>query len=93
MGIIYQTNKKTGITYAYQNESYWDKEKKQSRAKRKLLGKVDPVTGDIISTRSYKKKDHKAELVPAKPGPVAITKYQRCFFGATYLFDQIGKAL
>lgn len=93
MGIIYQTNKKTGITYAYQNESYWDKEKKQSRAKRKLLGKIDPATGDIISTRSYKKKEHKAESTPAKPGPVAITKYQRCFFGATYLFDQIGKTL
>lgn len=25
--IIYQTNKKPGITYAYNNEPYWDKEK------------------------------------------------------------------
>lgn len=24
MGIIYQTNKKTGITYAYENEAFWD---------------------------------------------------------------------
>jgi hypothetical protein len=25
-----------------------------------------------------------------KPGPVPMTKYQRSFYGATYLFDQIG---
>jgi hypothetical protein len=56
MAVIFQTNKKTGITYAYQNEPYWDKEKQQSRAKRTLIGKVDPVTGEIIPTRSYKKK-------------------------------------
>ena len=54
MAVIFQTNKKTGITYAYQNEPYWDKEKQQSRAKRTLIGKVDPVTGEIIPTRSYK---------------------------------------
>ena len=29
MAVIFQTNKKTGITYAYQNEPYWDKEKQQ----------------------------------------------------------------
>ena len=46
MAVIFQTNKKTGITYAYQNEPYWDKEKQQSRAKRTLIGKVDPVTGE-----------------------------------------------
>jgi hypothetical protein len=40
MGIIYLTNKKTGITYAYDNQAFWDKEKQQSRAKRKLIGKV-----------------------------------------------------
>jgi hypothetical protein len=33
VGIVYQKNKKTGITYVYQNEPYWDKEKQQSRAK------------------------------------------------------------
>ena len=38
MAVIFQTNKKTGITYAYLNEPYWDKEKQQSRAKRTLIG-------------------------------------------------------
>ena len=33
-------------------ENYWDKEKKQSRSKRKLIGKIDPVTGEMIPTSS-----------------------------------------
>jgi transposase len=91
MGIIYQTNKKTGITYAYQNEAFWDKEKQQSRAKRTLLGKVDPSTGKIIETRPYKSKvQEQPQVNNAKPGPVPITKIQRSFYGASYLFDQIG---
>ena len=53
MGIIYSKNKKTGITYAYDNKPYWDPEKKQSRADRKLIGKLDPVTGEIVETRPY----------------------------------------
>jgi hypothetical protein len=36
-------------------------------------------------------KGHNAQITPAKPGPISITKYQRCFYGATYLLDQIGK--
>ncbi|THF80825.1 hypothetical protein E6C55_10100 [Cohnella fermenti] len=26
-----------------------------------------------------------------KPGPIPITQMKRCFYGATYLFDEIGK--
>lgn len=90
MGIIYQTNKTTGITYAYENEAYWNKEKQQSRSKRKLIGKVDNETGKIVPTRAYKKKS-KVASSDVKAGPVPITAYRRSFFGATYLFDQIGK--
>jgi transposase len=92
MGIVYLTNKKTGITYAYNNEPYWDKEKQQSRAKRTLIGKVDPQTGAIIPTRAYQKKQHIDVDERPKPGPVPMTRFQRSFFGASYLFDQIGKA-
>ena len=49
--IVYQTDKKTGIKYAYESTSYWDKEKKQPRSKRKYIGKVDPETGEIIPCR------------------------------------------
>lgn len=50
MGIVYQKDKRSGITYAYENHSYWDKEKKQSRSKRKLIGRLDETTGQIIET-------------------------------------------
>ncbi len=36
--VIHQTDKRSGITYAYKSVSYWDKEKKQSCAKRTLIG-------------------------------------------------------
>jgi transposase len=92
MGIVYHTNKKTGITYAYENKAYWDKEKKQSRSKRKLIGKVDPETGEIVPTRAYKKREQPtAKDSSPKPGPAPIAMIRRSFYGASYLFDQIGK--
>ena len=59
--IIYQKNKKSGVVYAYENHSYWNPEKKQSRANRKLLGKVDPLTGNIVPTRGRKSKEDAEE--------------------------------
>lgn len=50
--IVYQTNKKTGITYAYESVSYWDKEKQQPRSKRQYIGRVDDETGEIIYKKS-----------------------------------------
>jgi hypothetical protein len=50
MGIIYQKDKRSGITYAYENTAYWDKEKKASRSKRTLVGRVDEETGEIVAT-------------------------------------------
>jgi hypothetical protein len=50
MSIVYQTDKRSGITYAYESKAYWDKEKKQSRSKRTLIGRVDPETGEIKKT-------------------------------------------
>lgn len=38
--------------YLYQVESYWDKEKKQSRQKRIYLGKKDPLTGEVIKEKN-----------------------------------------
>ena len=55
--IIYQQNKKSGITYAYEDHPYWNPRKKQSRSRRILLGKVDPLTGDIVPTRGRKAKE------------------------------------
>ena len=50
MGIIYQHDKRSGITYAYESQAVWDKEKKMSRAKRILIGRLDTETGEIVPT-------------------------------------------
>lgn len=58
MAIIKQYHKDTDTTYVYESTSYWDAEKGQSRSKRKVIGKIDPVTGEIVPTgkRGRKKK-------------------------------------
>lgn len=88
--IIFQTNKKTGVTYAYESVSFWDKEKKQSRAKRKCIGKIDPETKKIVPTR---KRAVDSVENRAKRGPVPAAQVSRSFYGATYLFDEIGETL
>ena len=94
MAIINQYDKRSGITYVYESTSYWDKEKQQPRSNRTLIGKRDPVTGEIVPTDGRRKKKHGSEMVvSAKPGPVPITVANRRFYGATYLLDEIGHSL
>ncbi len=63
MAIIKQYHRDSQTTYVYDSQSYWDAEKGQSRSKRKLLGKLDPKTGEIIPTgqRGRKKKERPEE--------------------------------
>ena len=58
MSIIKQYHQDTNTTYVYESEYYYDKDKKQSRSKRKLIGKIDEETGNVIPTgkRGRKKK-------------------------------------
>lgn len=62
--IIKKLNKQTGVTYVYESESYWDKEKKQPRSKRKLIGRIDEETGEIVPTggRGKTKKREAADI-------------------------------
>jgi hypothetical protein len=64
MAVIYQHDKRSNITYAYESHSYWDKEKKMTRAKRTLIGRVDVETGEIMPTdgRGRKNKIKKEPL-------------------------------
>ena len=91
MSRVNQYDKRSGITYVYESTSYWDKEKKQPRSKRVLVGRLDPDTGKIIPTDGRgKRRNHMNIENPAKRGPVPATRTERLFYGATYLFDQIG---
>lgn len=57
MSLVKLKDKRTGTTYIYESESYWDKEKKQPRSHRKLIGKLDEETGEIVPTgKSGRKK-------------------------------------
>jgi transposase len=84
--IIHQKDKRSGITYAYESISYWDKEKKQSRAKRKLIGRVDETTGEVVPTdgRGHRRGQAKTDV---------STGSTRSFYGATYLLDAVGEKI
>lgn len=90
--IVYQKDKRSGLTYAYESISYWDKDKQQSRAKRKLIGRVDTETGEIIPTDGRCRSKKEMSTI-AKRGPVPVTQTSRSFYGATYLLDVIGEKL
>ncbi|MBR1643538.1 MAG: hypothetical protein IJ683_14600 [Butyrivibrio sp.] len=50
MSVQYYRNSKTGRTYAYESVAKWDPEKGYSVPERKYLGRVDPITNEIIPT-------------------------------------------
>ncbi len=90
--IVYQKDKRSGITYAYQSISFWDKEKKQSRARRTLIGRVDNITGEIVPTDGRNRKKG-VDKISLKPGRPIIDCIKRTFYGATYLLDDLGEKL
>lgn len=63
MSISKSYNKNNNTTYVYDvYENYWDKEKKKYVQKRRMIGKIDPETGEIVPTRSRKKSSAPAPL-------------------------------
>ena len=60
MAIVKQYHKDTNTTYVYESTSYWDADKGQSRSKRRVIGKIDPATGEVVPTgkRGRKKQDN-----------------------------------
>ena len=92
MAMVKQLDKRSGITYVYESVSYWDREKKQPRSKRTLIGRLNPTTGEIVPTDGRGKRRAQKEDDPAvRKGPVPVARTNRLFFGATYLLDQIGE--
>ena len=57
MAIVKVHNKARNVTYVYESVSYWDKELKQPRSHRKLIGRIDPNTGEVVPTARRKKPD------------------------------------
>lgn len=88
MAIIFQKDSRTGITYAYESISTWNKEKKYSTSKRRLIGKLNTETGEIVPTDGRMRKEK-----GVKSASKTISQYTRRFFGATYLLDAIANKL
>ena len=62
MSISKSFNKQNGVTYVYEvTENYWDKEKKRPKTKRKLIGKIDPETNEIVPTSRKKKPAYRGD--------------------------------
>ncbi|MEN6352195.1 MAG: hypothetical protein ABFD02_01960, partial [Bacteroidales bacterium] len=93
MAIVFQTDKRSGITYAYQSVSHWDKEKRQSRCTRTLLGRADPMTKEITSTDGRGRRGKQAQETTITKSDASSSNgfANRCFYGATYLLNSIGE--
>ena len=83
--IVHQKVK--GKTYAYEAESYWDREKKAPRQRRRYLGVVDEGTGQIIEKKFQRDikaaKDYgPAYLLDQIAGELKLRKKLSDAFGA-----------
>jgi hypothetical protein len=83
---IVKYKNQSGIEYAYDQTSVYDPVKKQSRPVRKYLGRVDPETGEIISTKGKRgrppkagkaaKHPEEASAVPGVPGEEMVRELE-----------------
>ena len=64
MGEVHCRDPRTGIVYVYSSESYWDKEAKKKRERRKLIGKMDE-NGNMIPTNGKPGRPRKQKEEPA----------------------------
>lgn len=66
--VVRATNKKTGVTYLYENHPYWDKEAKQGRSRRKCIGRLDeagnPVYNDYYLHREASRTEGADGAIP-----------------------------
>mgnify|MGYP003852239661 CR=1 FL=1 len=80
--IIDTFNKQQGYWYVHRDQSYWDKEKKQTRHVRTTIGKRLSKDGPIIYNDRFK-----AEQLQSIPPDVAISRTQQ--LGETLILDSM----
>lgn len=75
-----------GTVYVYENVSFWDKQDKKPKSKRKCIGHRDPVTGEVVPNGTPGGV-RRGQPAPSKPE-------KRCEIyacGTTLLFNQVAK--
>jgi hypothetical protein len=75
-------NNPNGKKYAYENISYWDKTTKTTKHKRRCIGHVDPISGDIVPNRG------KGDALPSKTQTCIVQG-----IGVSLLFDRIAEEI
>ena len=61
MSVVYHTDRRSGTTYAFESTPRYDPERKQSRPIKRYLGRVDPITHEIIPTSGRRGRLKKSE--------------------------------
>ena len=79
MAVIHQKDKRSGITYVSESVSYWDKEKKQSRSKRKLIGRLNEETGEVIPTDGRGRKRSPGYVPDEASAPRTLKEYREAY--------------
>lgn len=79
MSITKSRDNRTGTVYVYESESYWDKEKKAPRNRKKLIGKLDEATGEIIPTGKRGRKLKAEQQGTAKDGTLEQMDYKKLY--------------
>ncbi len=92
LAIVKQKDKRSGITYVYESLSYWDKEKKQPRSKRTLIGRLDPESGKILPTDGRGKRRVQKEPPPVLPEAKLSLTRPRFSASAAFLLRLAGAA-
>lgn len=96
MSLIYVQPKGRNVTYVYESRSKWDPDKKQSRATRHLIGKLDPITNKIVKTgpRGRKKsRRKKAEVIVSEKKPNYKKLYEEAISTISARDDEIERLL
>ena len=77
MALIRQTDRRTGVVYVYEAEARWDPKRRQSRyGRRRLVGHVDPRTGEVVPNRPTR-------------APASSPESHRELLGACALLDAV----
>ena len=96
VSLIYVQPKGRNVTYVYESRSQWDPDKKQSRATRHLIGKLDSITNKIVKTgpRGRKKsRRKKAEVIVSEKKPNYKKLYEEAISTISAKADEIDKLL
>lgn len=77
-----------GVMYVYEDRATWDNTTKNAKHTRTYIGKM--VNNVFVPNKKYLLERELKDEKGKKPGPTPVTLSTRYFYGATYLFDQIG---